>query len=185
MWKRHFTKIDIKEFDVKYGTNQLETYLSNISEMLIEDKLEMITFALDSSGVDYNLIRKYSSVPEVKNLLINIKLGNTYFDKQFGLITNKFTKKGYSQFNNISNKDQQSIIEGCKAYLIFQKIGLFELPKEVVDYFNSEEINPILNSVKESVLSTNSFECDENILNRIKSIERQYRMDEFLRNIES
>jgi hypothetical protein len=186
MWKRHIAKIDKKELELNYGTKQkLEPYLSNISEMLIEDKIEMLTFVIDSPGIDYNLIKKYSSDPEIRNLLISIKLGTSYFDKQFALRTNKVTKKEYSQFNNISNKDQQSIIEACKAYLMFQKVGLFDLPKDVVDYFNSEEINPILNAVKEAILSTNSFNCDESTLNRIKSIERQERMDDFLRDIES
>lgn len=187
MWKRHIRKIDEKELKENYGsTEKIESYLSNFSDMNLEDRIELLTYVLDSpKNNDYNLIRKYSSDPEIRNLLMSIKLGNSYFDRQFGLKTNKITKKAYSQFNDISNKDQQSIIEGCKAYLMFQKVGLFDLPKEVVDYFNSEEINPILNAVKEAILSTNSFNCDESTLNRIKAIERQERMDDFLRNEES
>lgn len=186
MWKRHIRKIDEKELKENYGsTEKIESYLSNFSDMNLEDRIELLTYVLDSpKNNDYNLIRKYSSDPEIRNLLMSIKLGNTYFDRQFGLKTNKITKKAYSQFNDISNKDQQSIIEGCKAYLMFQKVGLFDLPIEVIDYFNSEEINTILNAVKECILSLNSFNCDESTLNRIKAIERQERMDDFLRNEE-
>ena len=80
----------------------------------------------------------------------------------------------------MSDKDQQSIIEACKAYLMFQKIGLQTLTQKIIDFYEREEVKYILTAVTDCVFNNNSFNCDESIANRIMAIERQKRMDNFL-----
>ena len=175
MWKRH---TDYKEKFNELSEHNLNKLISDFSNLEIEDKIELLLYSLDVNGKSsvYNTLKQYGFLNEdIRYHLKVLKNGN-----QFG----RQKINGNLRITSVSKVLEETLsktldekIEICKSYLLYLKISEYE---EI--FTDNPEIIKITTAITDCVLSNNSFDCDEQIRNKIKSIERQERMDEFLNN---
>ena len=194
MWRN--TEVKVKKYNEKFGElteENINIKCSNFSNMGIEDKIEFLLYILDSPNDSSfrtirnhtSTIRNHTSNPDLRYHLTIIKKGNN-FNTLMGVSDNQ--SDGGGKFKELSEviedfyaKSLEEKIELCKAFLLFKKIGLTTINKKISSFLeNDAEIGNITRCVADSVLRNNSFDCNEQIINNIKAVERQIKMDEFL-----
>jgi hypothetical protein len=192
MWKKHISEVNHTEKFGELTEEKIDSILANFSNLDIEDKFDILLYILDSPGNELQLIRKHALAnDDIRYHLLLSKSGNSFTDS---IITtdkliekSKWTSKKATTKTNeitleeINSQTMDKKIEICKYFTLQNKLGLYTTNKEITNFFTSnQEIVKITNAIIDCVKKNNSFNCDDQIKNKIKAIERQERMDEFL-----
>jgi hypothetical protein len=193
MWKKHISEVNHTELFGELTEEKIDSILANFSNLDIEDKFDILLYILDSPGNELQLIRKHALAnDDIRYHLLLSKSGNSFTDS---IITtdkliekSKWTSKKATTKTNeitleeINSQTMDKKIEICKYFTLQNKLGLYTTNKEITNFFTSnQEIVKITNAIIDCVKKNNSFNCDDQIKNKIKAIERQERMDEFLK----
>jgi len=177
MWKRH---TDYKEKFNELSEHNINKLISDFSNLEIEDKIELL---LQDEFLSYG-----QQVTLKQHVLLNKDI--RYHLKVLKNVNEFCMEKINGSLQIISfrkvleetlSKTLDEKIEICKSYLLYLKIGVKYKYEEI--FTDNPEISKIITAITDCIISNNSFDCDEQIRNKIKSIERQERMDEFLNNI--
>jgi hypothetical protein len=205
MWKKHISEVNYTEKFGELTEEKIDSILTNFSNLEIEDKLDILLYILDSPKNDFQLVRKHALAnDDIRYHLLLAKSGNNFADSI--ITTDKLIEKSKWTSMNIvpiqcpskraSPKKNEIILEEinsqtidkkieiCKSFILYNKLDLFsmEINKEISNFFTSnQEMVKITNAIIDCVKKNNSFNCDYQIINKIKAIERQEKMDEFLK----
>jgi len=179
MWKRH---TDYKEKFNELSEHNFNKLISDFSNLEIEDKIELLLYSLDVNGKSsvYNTLKQHGFLnKDIRYHLKVLKNGNEFcMERKNGSLQIISFRKVLEE---TLSKTLDEKIEICKSYLLYLKIGVKYKYEEI--FTDNPEISKIATVITDCVISNNSFDCDEQIRNKIKSIERQERMDKFLNNI--
>jgi hypothetical protein len=191
MWKKHINEVNHTEKFGELTEEKIDSILTIFSNLDIEDKFDILLYMLDNINIDFQLVRKHALAnDDIKYHLSLCKSGNNFYNVVTSPKFHFDSKKRKQAANEITLEEikSQTIdkkIELCKHYILQGKLCLSyaENSQKINNFFTSDqEIVKITNAIIDCVKKNNSFNCDDQIINKIKAIERQERLDEFLIN---